>query len=124
MYFCVQGQAFIHIPHIVADIPISFDIFLALSQHLKASNIISLSSPAVQFLPTIANAGQRSTHLSQVPQQELSIGSPTSNSASVSTVARRTAEPYFSVTSSADFPIQPNPARVAAVLCWNFADSA
>ena len=70
-----------------------------------------------EFLPEIAVPGQFSTHLLQSPQRGLFIGSPISNPASVSTVANRTAAPYSSVISSADFPIQPNPAHLATVLC-------
>ena len=50
------------------------------------------------------------------PHFDLVIGIPTSNGALVKTDDSLKADPYFNVVKSADFPIQPKPARVAIVL--------
>lgn len=75
-----------------------------------------LFNSTLQFNPLMASAGHVCLHVMHFPQLDSSIGVPQSNGASVRTEINLRAEPYFPVTNSADFPIQPRPARVAMVL--------
>ena len=72
--------------------------------------------PARQATSRPAPAGQASRQRGSSPQRPSVTGMPTSSCRSVNTVARRTLGPASGDTNSPVLPIQPRPARVAAVL--------
>ncbi len=79
------------------------------SRHFRTSRSSSRGIPGLHSAPVAARAGQALTQRPHTPQRERSIGAATGRSASVSTVASRSAEPKDFVTSSPVRPIQPQP---------------
>ena len=75
--------------------------------------------PAFQVTSRPAPVGQASRQLWQLPQRPSVTGTPAARSRSVNTVARRTLGPASGETNNPVLPIQPSPARVAAVLWAN-----
>ncbi len=108
MYFSVQGQLEMQIPHMVSSMPIlAIARSRAAAAQAKASKNESRGTGAFQFFPEGAFPGQDSTQSVQSPQREPSTGVAASSSASVRTEVILIAEPNSSVTRRAHLPIHP-----------------
>lgn len=96
-----------HLPHIVASIPIFAARNLACVRHNIGLKKLSRSFVTSHSSPDAAFAGQAFTHTIQELHFARFIDSDTVRGALVSIEEILIADPYSSVTSKAHFPIQP-----------------
>ena len=97
-----------HVPSVkLKTLPLSITVFL---QRAGSTNS-SLSSAVFQVLPLMALPGHLETQTLQLPHDDRLTGSPVSKGISVNTDVILIACPKSLLTRTADFPIQPTPAK-------------